>query len=160
MILFNKERGDVLPVPEGKTIGFVDTEDQLNSIARALNDAGYPDSKIAALHGPEGVEMLERLRDIPFFGDFERAVADKGIHELQKGHYSLAVTVRRPGRRRSRRRHCRAVRRAQFHVLRQVGQRAVDQVTCGLNGVALLVIQPAMGRPPGGLVLSRASART
>ena len=93
MILFNKERGQELPIPEGKTIGFVNTEDQLNAITRALNDSGYTDSKNAALHGPEGIEMLERLRDVAFFGDFERAVADKGVHELQKGHYSLAVTV-------------------------------------------------------------------
>ena len=122
MILFNKERGQELPIPEGKTIGFVDTEDQLNAITRALNDAGYPDAKIAALHGPEGVEMLERLRDVAFFGDFERTIADKGVHELQKGHYSLAVAVSDRDEGVPRRRHRRALRRAQLHVLRQVGQ--------------------------------------
>ncbi len=122
MILFNKERGQELPIPEGKTIGFVDTEDQLNAITRALNDAGYPDAKIAALHGPEGVEMLERLRDVAFFGDFERAVADKGVHEAPKGALFTGRRGERPGRRRARRRHRRALRRAQLHVLRQVGQ--------------------------------------
>lgn len=88
-----EDRGQELPVPEGKTIGFVETEGQLDAITHALNEAGYPDSKITVLHGPEGVEMLERLRDVAFFGDWERAVADKGIHELQQGHYSFAVAV-------------------------------------------------------------------
>jgi hypothetical protein len=88
-----KDRGQDLPVPEQKTIGFVDSETQLNAITHALNEAGFPDSKIRVLHGPDGVEMLERLRDVAFFGDWERAVADKGIDELEHGHYSLAVAV-------------------------------------------------------------------
>jgi hypothetical protein len=89
-----KDHGQDLPVPEQKAIGFVNTEEQLDAITRALNDAGYPDSKIRVLFGRDGVDMLERLRDVAFFGDFERAVADKGIHELEKGHYSLAVAVK------------------------------------------------------------------
>jgi hypothetical protein len=89
-----KDRGQELPVPEGKTIGFVDTEIQLDAITRALNEAGYPDSAITSLHGPDGVELLERLRDVAFFGDWERAVADKGIAELEQGHYSFAVAVK------------------------------------------------------------------
>jgi hypothetical protein len=93
MIEPTRDYGQELPVPESKTIGFVDTEGQLASITRALNDAGYPDSKIRVLHGHDGIEMLERLRDVAFFGDFERAVADKGISELEHGHYSFAVTV-------------------------------------------------------------------
>lgn len=88
-----EDRGQQLPVPEQKAIGFVDTEEQLNAITRALNDAGYSDSKIRVLHGRDGIALLERLRDVAFFGDWERAVADKGIHELQHGHYSIAVGV-------------------------------------------------------------------
>ena len=88
-----KDHGQQLPVPEGKTIGFVDTETQLDAIARALNEAGYPDSAISSLHGRDGIELLERLRDVAFFGDWERAVADKGIAELEEGHYSFAVAV-------------------------------------------------------------------
>jgi hypothetical protein len=94
MIQPTTNHGQELPIPEGKTIGFVDTEEQLNAITHALNEAGFPDSKITALHGHDGVELLERLRDVAFFGDWERAVADKGIHELQQGHYSFAVAVR------------------------------------------------------------------
>ncbi len=89
-----RDRGQDLPVPEGKTIGFVDTKNQLDSITRALNEAGYPDSAITSLHGRDGVDMLERLRDVAFFGDWERAVADKGIAELELGHYSFAVAVK------------------------------------------------------------------
>lgn len=94
MVTPTEDHGQELPVPEGKTIGFVDTEAQFDAITRALNDAGYPDSKITALHGPDGIEMLERLRDVAFFGDWERAMADKGIQELQQGHFSFAVAVR------------------------------------------------------------------
>ncbi len=89
-----KDRGQELPVPEGKTIGFVDTETQLDAITRALNEAGYPDSAITSLHGRDGIDLLERLRDVAFFGDWERAVADKGIAELELGHYSFAVAVK------------------------------------------------------------------
>jgi len=88
-----EDRGQELPVPEAKTIGLVDTEAQFNAINHALNDAGYPDSKIRALHGRDGVEMLERLRDVAFFGDWERAVADQCIHELKRGHYAFSVAV-------------------------------------------------------------------
>jgi hypothetical protein len=88
------DRGQDLPVPEGKTIGFVDTEAELQALVQALNKAGYPESKIRVLHGHDGVDLLERLRDVAFFGDWERAVAEKGIHELKHGHYSFAVAVR------------------------------------------------------------------
>src|ERR1700727_2543017 len=87
------DHGQKLPIPEQKAIGFVDSEVELNAITKALNDAGFPDSKIRVLHGHDGVEMLERLRDVAFFGDWERAVADKGITELERGNYSFAVEV-------------------------------------------------------------------
>ena len=93
MIQPTQDHGQNLPVPEGKAIGFVDTKEQLDAITRALNDAGFADSKIRVLHGHDGVEMLERLRDVAFFGDWERAVADKGITELERGNYSFAVEV-------------------------------------------------------------------
>ena len=41
----------------------------------------------------EALQLLQRLRDFPFFGDWERAIADKGINELEHGHYSFAVSV-------------------------------------------------------------------
>jgi hypothetical protein len=86
------DRGRELPVPEEKTIGFVENETQLDAIVRALNQAGYSDIRV--LHGQDGINLLERLRELAFFGDWERAIADKGISELEDGHYALAVKVK------------------------------------------------------------------
>jgi hypothetical protein len=86
--------GQELPIPESRVIGFVDTNEKLQAIARALNQAGFPDSKIRSLHGPDGLQMLEELRKVAFFGDFERAVVDFGMQELQNGHYSMNVAVK------------------------------------------------------------------
>ena len=86
--------GQELGVPESRVIGFVDTNEKLKAIAKSLNEAGFPDSKIRSLHGPDGIQMLEHLRSIPFFGDFERAIADFGVQELQNGHYSVSVAVK------------------------------------------------------------------
>jgi hypothetical protein len=83
-----------LPVPESRVIGFVDSNEGLLAIVEGLNAAGIPNSKIRSLHGPEGIQMLEGLRKILFFGDFERAVADFGIQELENGHYSVSVAVK------------------------------------------------------------------
>lgn len=87
------DRGQKLPVPELKVIGVIDSEVEFEAVNRALNAAGYADSKISVLHGQDGVDLMERLREIAFFGDFERAVADQAIKELQEGHYVLAVSV-------------------------------------------------------------------
>ncbi len=86
--------GQELPIPESRVIGFVDSNEKLQAIAKSLNKAGYPDSKIRSLHGPDGIQLLERLRSLHFFGDFERAVADFGLQELQSGHYSVSVAVK------------------------------------------------------------------
>jgi hypothetical protein len=86
--------GQELPVPESRVIGFVDTNEKLQAIAQSLIKAGIPDSKIRSLHGPDGIQMLEGLREVSFFSDFERAVADFGVQELQNGHYSLSVAVK------------------------------------------------------------------
>jgi hypothetical protein len=86
--------GQELPIPQSRVIGFVDTNEQLQAIAKALNKAGVPESSIRSLHGPDGIQMLEGLRKTLFFGDFERAVADFGVQELQNGHYSLSVAVK------------------------------------------------------------------
>jgi len=88
------DRHNELPVPEEKAIGFADTEPEFRAITNALNRAGFPDSKMNALHGADGIEMLQHLREVAFFGDWERAVADEAISELEAGHYSLAVSVK------------------------------------------------------------------
>ncbi len=86
--------GQQLGIPELRVIGFVDTNEKLQAIAKSLNQSGFPDSKIRSLHGPDGIQMLENLRSVLFFGDFERAVADFGVQELQNGHYSVSVAVK------------------------------------------------------------------
>jgi hypothetical protein len=86
--------GQELPIPESRLIGFVDTNEKLQDIAKSLNQAGYPDSKIRSLHGPDGIQLLEHLRGKHFFGDFERAVADFGVQELKNGHYSVSIAVK------------------------------------------------------------------
>ena len=63
------------------------------SVRQVLIEAGVPDSKIIAMHGQDGIHLLERLREVSFFGDWERAVADAGITELKEGGYSIAVAV-------------------------------------------------------------------
>jgi hypothetical protein len=94
MVEPTKFHGQELPIPESRVIGFVDTNENLQAIAKSLNAAGIPDSKIRSLYGPDGIQMLEALRRTLFFGDFERAVADFGIQQLQDGHYSVSVAVK------------------------------------------------------------------
>jgi hypothetical protein len=86
--------GQELPIPESRAIGFVDSNEKLQAIAKALNKAGVPESKIRSLHGPDGIQLLEKLREVLFFGDFERAVTDFGLQQLQDGHYSVSVAVK------------------------------------------------------------------
>jgi hypothetical protein len=93
MIAPLEDRGQELPVPERQVIGFVDTPAQLEQLTRALRQAGYPESSIVELSGEGGLHLLHRLRGVSFFGDWERAVVDEGITELEKGHISIAVSV-------------------------------------------------------------------
>ena len=88
-----QDRGQQLPVPEGKVIGIVNSRNDFDTVTRALNRAGYPNDSMNALFGADGIEMLQRLRETAFFGDWERAVVDEGIGELEKGHYVLCVRV-------------------------------------------------------------------
>ncbi len=89
-----KDRGQELPVPEQRTIGFIDTPQQFEKCVNALRAAGYADRKITGLHGEDGIELLKRLREVLFFGDEERAVVDLAITHLEAGHFSIAVEVK------------------------------------------------------------------
>lgn len=93
MIAPLEDRGQELPVPERQVIGFVDTPAQLEQLTNALRQLGYADSSIVELSGKDGIHLLQRLRGVSFFGDWERAVVDEGIAELEKGHISIAVYV-------------------------------------------------------------------
>jgi hypothetical protein len=93
MVRMRKDHGQDLPVPEEKVIGFADTAEAFEAVAAALERAGFADSKIVGMHGQDGIQLLGRLRETLFFGDWERAVADAGVAELEKGGYVFAVGV-------------------------------------------------------------------
>jgi hypothetical protein len=82
-----------LPPPEGRAIGFVDTKEEFEAVTHALTVAGYGDSKVIALHGEEGIVMLQRLQKGFNFGDGEDDVMEFSIQELKVGHYVLGVEV-------------------------------------------------------------------
>ena len=88
------DHGQELATPEGQAIGFVDTKEQFDAVTKALIAAGYAKSKIIALKGEDGVDMLERLQETFYFGDGEDAILEFSIKELQKGHYALGIEAK------------------------------------------------------------------
>ena len=88
------DHGQELATPEGQAIGFVDTKEQFVAVTQALKAAGYADSKIVALQGEDGVDMLERLQKTFNFGDGEDAIIEFSINELRAGHYALGVEAK------------------------------------------------------------------
>ncbi len=88
------DKGQKLPKPEGRVIGFVDSKPAFDAVAKMLQGEGYSDSQIIALHGDDGVALLERLEGGTFFfADAETEVIKFGIDELRAGHYAIAVEV-------------------------------------------------------------------
>ena len=85
------DHGQELATPEGQAIGFVDTKEQFDAVTKALKAAGFAESKIVALKGEDGVDMLERLQETFNFGDGEDAIMEFSIKELQEGHYALGI---------------------------------------------------------------------
>jgi hypothetical protein len=88
------DHGQQLATPEGHAIGFVDTEEQFDAVTKALKTAGYTESKIIALKGEDGVDMLERLQETFNFGDGEDAIMEFSIKELQQGHHALGIEAK------------------------------------------------------------------
>ena len=88
------DHGQELARPEGQAIGFVDTREQFDAVAKALKAAGYAESMIIALKGEDGVDMLERMQEMFNFGDGEDAVMEFSIKELQQGHYALGIEAK------------------------------------------------------------------
>lgn len=89
-----QDRGQKLPKPEGRVIGFVDSQPVFDAVAKLLQREGYADSQIIALHGEDGIRLLERTQGGSFFfADAEPDVIKVGIEELQAGHYSIVVEV-------------------------------------------------------------------
>ena len=88
------DHGQDLPMPEQRAIGFVDTKEQFDAVTQALKSGGYANSTIIALHGEDGIHMLERLKKSFFFGDGEDAVIKFALNELTIGHYALGIEVK------------------------------------------------------------------
>jgi hypothetical protein len=88
------DHGQDLAAPEGQAIGFVDTQEQFTAVTQALQEAGYAESTIIALHGEDGIQMLERLEKDFYFGDGEDAIREYSIQELQAGHYALGIVAK------------------------------------------------------------------
>jgi hypothetical protein len=84
------DHGQELARPEGQVIGFVDTREQFDPVARALN---YADANIIALQGADGIEMLKHLQKTFNFGGGEDALMEFSIKVLRAGHYALGIGV-------------------------------------------------------------------
>ena len=88
------DHGQTLAPPVGKVIGFIDGKAEFEVFSDAVRAAGYPASKVTALHGEDGIHLLERLKKNSFFfGDSEDSIIQLSITELRKGHYAAAVDV-------------------------------------------------------------------
>jgi len=88
------DHGQELATPKDQAIGFVNTKEQFDAIAKALQAAGYADSQIIALHGEDGVAMLKRLQITFNFGDGEDAIIQSSIQELRAGHYAISIETK------------------------------------------------------------------
>ena len=82
------DTGQTLPPPHGKVLGVVDTQKQFDEVVSALKKAGF--DKVTAVHGEDGVNLLERV-DGFFFSDGNERILHRHIAELQAGHLIFAV---------------------------------------------------------------------
>lgn len=83
------DQGQTLRYPSGKMLGIVDTQAQFDDVVAALKRAGF--EGITALHGEDGVQLLERVSNFFFFSDMEDRVLERHIQELGEGHFIIAV---------------------------------------------------------------------
>ncbi len=88
-----RDTGQDVPPPQGHVIGFVDTKPEFDAVAKALRDAGYPDTKITVLQGEEGIRLLEPEEDSFEFGEAESRMMHNSMDQLRRGHYRLEIAV-------------------------------------------------------------------
>ena len=84
-----RDEGQRLPPPNGRVIGAVATKATLDEAVSALRTAGF--EKIEVLNGPDGIELMKRLRGVFFLGDDETSIIERNITELEQGHYIIAI---------------------------------------------------------------------
>lgn len=83
-----RDGGQTLAVPTGKVLGIVDTRAEFDAVLQALGSAGF--SKVTAICGAEGVQLLERVSTF-FFSDMEERVLNRHIEELKAGHVIVGI---------------------------------------------------------------------
>jgi hypothetical protein len=83
-----RDQGQTLSYPRGKVLGIVDTQARFDEVVAALKKAGF--DRITALHGEDGVQLLERVNTF-FFMELEERVLQRHIQELKEGHFIIAV---------------------------------------------------------------------
>lgn len=88
------DHGQELARPEGRAIGFVDTQQQFEAVTEALRASGYADSNMIALQGEDGIQLLARLQHTFNFGDGEDAILEFSIKELRAGHFALGIDAK------------------------------------------------------------------
>jgi len=82
------DQGQTLGYPSGKVLGVVDTQAQFDEVVAALERAGF--DTIQALHGADGLQLLERVNSF-FFNQYEERVLQRHIQELEQGHFVFSV---------------------------------------------------------------------
>lgn len=83
-----RDEGQKLPAPTGRVLGVVDTRQELDDVAAALSKAGF--DRVTAIHGVEGVALLERFEGA-FWGDAEEPVLRRHLDELKAGKGIIAI---------------------------------------------------------------------
>jgi hypothetical protein len=83
-----RDQGQKLSYPRGKVLGIVDTKAQFDDVVAALKRVGF--EGITALHGEDGIQLLERVSNF-FFSDLEERVLNRHIEELKEGRFIIAV---------------------------------------------------------------------
>jgi len=82
------DQGQTLGYPSGKVVGVVDTQAQFDEVVAALKKAGF--EGIRALHGADGLQLLDRVNSF-FFNQYEERVLQRHIQELEQGHFIFSV---------------------------------------------------------------------
>lgn len=80
-----------MPAPQGHAIGFVNTQEECDSVTRTLNEAGYSDEKITVLEGKVGVALFRQMMDGTSWGETSDDLLKMGLFEI--GHGRLAIII-------------------------------------------------------------------
>jgi len=80
-----------MPAPQGRTIGFVETQAECDAVTHALNVAGFPDSALMVLHGEDGIHLFQRMMSGSLWGEETEDCLKQGMKEMSNGHYTLVI---------------------------------------------------------------------